>query len=508
MYKFLRYCRIALSLLFLTAFTLVFVDIYSNIATKLFVLLRWQIVPSILGFATGSLAILTVLLLITLFFGRVYCSTLCPLGTFQDIVRRIANLFKTKKQRRLDYAKPHNYWRYGILTLAIALFIAGSTTIILWLDPYSNYGRIAENLFKPLVVSGNNLLTHIRPSVPFFTMNEVTGAAILTAAIIFLLLIVFSAFRGRLWCNTICPVGSLLGLISRYSIFRLGIDKDACTSCTLCEKQCKSQCIDIKTQQIDSSRCVQCMDCMQVCKSSAISYNYLFAKNTEKPVQTTPNDPARRRVFIGSLSALGLAAVYRVVGKPLRIATPRNNKAIAPPGARSIAELKQHCTACHACIANCPTKTIRPAVGEYGLEGVMLPVMDYDISFCNYECTVCSEVCPNGALMPLQVEEKKVTQIGKANFFRERCITVVNGTDCGACNEHCPTKAVRMVPYNEEGQRVPEVDLSLCIGCGGCEYICPTRPRAIIVYGNPEHETVKLPEKQVQEKKEVDDFGF
>ena len=504
MYKFLRHCRIALSVCFLAAFTLIFVDIYGNIASKLFALLRWQIVPSILGLAAGSLAILTVLLLITLFFGRVYCSTLCPLGTVQDIIRRIANIFRTKKQRRLNYAKPYNYLRYGILALAIALLIAGSATLILWLDPYSNYGRIAENLFKPLAVLINNSLAHVRPSLPAFTMKEVTGAGILTAAVISLLIIGFSALRGRLWCNTMCPVGSFLGVISRYSIFRLAIDKEACNHCSLCEKQCKSQCIDSKTQQIDASRCVQCMDCMSACKTNAISHNYLFSKNVEK---NSPNDPSLRRALIGSLSALSVAAIYRAVGKPLRIAAPKNPKAIAPPGARSIAELKHHCTACHACIANCPTKTLRPAIGEYGLDGVMLPVMDYNISFCNYECTVCTQVCPNGALKRLQVDEKKVTQIGKANFFRERCITVVNETDCGACDEHCPTKAVRMIPY-KEGLRIPEIDTSLCIGCGGCEYICPTRPRAIIVYGNSEHEIVKMPEKQVQEQKEVQDFGF
>ena len=507
MYKFLRYCRIALSLFFLAAFTLVFVDIYGNIAAKLFALLRLQIMPAILGIATGSSATLTVLLLITLFFGRVYCSTLCPLGTFQDIVKRCADFFKTKKQRRLAYVKPHNYWRYGILALAIALFIAGSSIILLWLDPYSNYGRIAENLFKPFVVLGNNLFAYIKPTIPAFTMNEVTEAAVLTAFVAALLIIGFSAFCGRLWCNTMCPVGSFLGIISRYSVFRLAIDKYACTNCTLCEKQCKSQCIDIKTQQIDSSRCVQCMNCMQVCKSNAISHKYLFAKNTKKTAQTEPNDPSRRRTLIGSLSALGVAAIYHAVGKPLRIVAPKNPKAIAPPGARSIAEFKHHCTACHACIANCPTKTLRPALGEYGLDGIMMPVMDYDMSFCNYECVVCTQVCPNGALTPLQVEEKKATQIGKAHFFRERCITVVDETDCGACDEHCPTKAVRMIPY-KDGLRIPEVDVSLCIGCGGCEYICPVRPRAIIVYGNSEHETVKMPEIQEQEKKEIDDFGF
>jgi len=491
----------------LAAFTLIFVDIYGNIAAKLLGLLRWQIMPSILGIAVGGSAILMVLLLITVFFGRVYCSTLCPLGTFQDIVRRIANLFRTKRQRRFVYTKPHNYWRYGILTSAIALFIAGSSTIILWLDPYSNYGRIAENLFKPFIVLGNNLLSYVWSSIPAFSMNEVTLAAVITAFIASLLIIGFSAFHGRLWCNTMCPVGSLLGLFARNSVFRLIINKDACTNCTLCEKQCKSQCIDTETQRIDSSRCVQCMNCMQVCKSDAISHHLIYAKNIQKLVPPPQTDSSRRRVLIGSLSALGVAAIYHAIGKPLRIIAPKNPKAIAPPGARSVAELKHHCTACHACIANCPTRTLRPALGEYGLDGVMMPVMDYDISFCNYECVVCTHVCPAGALIPLQVDEKKVTQVGKAHFFRERCITVVDENDCGACNEHCPTKAVRMIPY-KEGLLIPEIDLSLCIGCGGCEYICPTRPRAIIVYGNPEHEIVQMPEIQMQEKKEVNDFGF
>lgn len=499
MYKVLHHCRVLLSLLFLIAFTLIFIDIYGTLSLTLSGLLKWQIIPSILGIGAGSLATLTVLLLITLFFGRVYCSTLCPLGTFQDVVTRIAGWFKTKKQRRLTYRKASNYWRYGILTLVVALFIAGSTTLLLCLDPYSNYGRIAGNLFKPVALFTNNLATHVWPSIPSYTMNEVTGSAIIAAAVVFLLVAGFSIFRGRLWCNTVCPVGSLVGIISRYSVFRLGIDKESCTRCTLCAKQCKSQCIDIETQQIDASRCVQCMNCMQVCKTNAIAHKYIFAKNVDKRATKAPVALSRRRVFIGSLATLGVAVAYRAVGKPLRIA-PKNSKAIAPPGARSVAELKHHCTACHACIVNCPTRVIRPAIGEYGIDGVMLPVMDYNLSFCNYECTVCSQVCPNGALIPLEKEEKIVMQIGKAHFFKGRCIVVTDGTDCGACDEHCPTKAVHMVPY-KDSLRIPQVDQSLCIGCGGCEYICPARPRAIIVSGNLEHEIAKKPEVQEQEQK-------
>ena len=503
MYKILRRCRVVLSLLFLIAFTLIFIDIYGSISIKLIGLLKWQIVPSILGIASGSLAMLSTLLLITFFFGRVYCSTLCPLGTFQDGITRVANVFKTKKQKRFNYDKPKNYWRYGIFTIALALFVAGSTAFLLWLDPYSNYGRVAENLFRPIVIFGNNLLTHVSDSIPSHQFKELVWSSSLAAAVLLLLVAGFSAFRGRLWCNMICPVGSFLGLISRYSAFRISIDKETCTGCSLCERKCKAQCIDAKAKVVDHSRCVQCLNCMQVCSANAIKHRYSFAK---KSVNAEPNDPSLRRTLIGSIGTLGAAAVYHAVGSPLRI-TSQNTKAIAPPGARSVEQLKKHCTACHACVANCPTQVLRPAVGEYGIDGFMLPVMDYNLSFCNYECTVCSGVCPNGALTPLTVEEKVITQIGKAVFYKDRCVVVRDGTDCGACDEHCPTKAVRMVPY-EGDLLIPFVDQSICVGCGGCEYICPARPRAIIVAANPEHLIAEKPEVQEQEEIVVDDFGF
>jgi ferredoxin len=136
----------------------------------------------------------------------------------------------------------------------------------------------------------------------------------------------------------------------------------------------------------------------------------------------------------------------------------------------------------------------------YGLKGILQPRMDYITSFCNYECKLCGDVCPTGAILPLLLEEKKLTQLGKAKFVKENCVVETQKTDCGACSEHCPTKAVQMMPY-WRNLTIPEVTEDICVGCGACEYACPTDPKSIYVEGNPTHQQAKEPR---QEKLDVD----
>lgn len=147
---------------------------------------------------------------------------------------------------------------------------------------------------------------------------------------------------------------------------------------------------------------------------------------------------------------------------------------------------------------------------EYGLDGVLLPVLNFDNHFCSYECNQCSIVCPSNAIMPITLEEKKLTQVGKVRFIPKRCIVFTDKTACGACEEHCPTKAITMVPYkNREGLYFPSVNRDYCIGCGGCEFICPAVPeKAMIVQGLDVHETAKKPLKEEQEELVIDSFGF
>ncbi|MGD9687601.1 MAG: 4Fe-4S dicluster domain-containing protein, partial [Desulfobacter sp.] len=170
------------------------------------------------------------------------------------------------------------------------------------------------------------------------------------------------------------------------------------------------------------------------------------------------------------------------------------------------------CTACHLCVSACPSRVLVPSVFSFGLSGIMQPQMDFDAGHCDYDCTVCSNICPSGAILPLTVEKKRLIQVGVAKFIKENCVVYTDNTNCGACSEHCPTKAVHMVPYlNAAGRKlvIPEVDENICVGCGGCEHACPTKPfRAIYVDGNIEHKTARKPKEKKMEKDTGDDFPF
>ena len=181
---------------------------------------------------------------------------------------------------------------------------------------------------------------------------------------------------------------------------------------------------------------------------------------------------------------------------------------ISPPGSLGHEHLGQHCTACHLCISKCPSRVLKPALLEYGLSGMMQPMMYFDKGFCNYDCTVCSDVCPNGAILPLSVEEKHRTQVGRVVFVEDFCIVHTDGTSCGACSEHCPTQAVSMIPYRD-GLTIPHTNPQICVGCGGCEYVCPATPhKAIYVEGEAVHQEALPFEDTGTDEVELDGFGF
>jgi ferredoxin len=165
--------------------------------------------------------------------------------------------------------------------------------------------------------------------------------------------------------------------------------------------------------------------------------------------------------------------------------------AITPPGSFYLEHFNNACTACHLCVSACPTGVLRPSLFEYGIFGMMQPFMDYKTGFCHYECTKCSKVCPNGAILPLTIEQKQTTQIGVARFVRCNCIIFTDGILCSECSEHCPTKAIKMTPSTTPivGEiNIPEITPELCVGCGACEYACPVKPyKAIVIDGLPEH---------------------
>ncbi len=182
----------------------------------------------------------------------------------------------------------------------------------------------------------------------------------------------------------------------------------------------------------------------------------------------------------------------------------------SPPGSKSVDHFYSNCTACHLCVAACPTHVLQPSFLEHGVFNILQPYLDNSAAYCTFECVRCTEVCPTGALLPVTIEKKKTLQIGKTNFVKENCIVETEGTACGACSEHCPTKAVIMIPY-KNNLKIPEVRNDYCVGCGACEYACPTQPyKAIYVEGNPVHQIAKeAPEERFeQEVNYKEEFPF
>ena len=517
--RHLRTLRIIISLLLLSVSSFLFLD-FNNFFSTEFIsgFFYLQFIPSVLNFLTTfsiTAGGFIIVILSIILFGRVYCSTICPLGILQDVIIYISNKIKKK---RFVFLKARNFLRYSILLVSIGFAVFGSMFLINLLDPYSNFGRIVSNLFRPVYYAANNLLANIFESFNnyyFFTV-EVKNSDLLTIIFttFFLGVIIFLAStRGRIFCNTICPLGALMGFVSKFSIFKIKIDEKMCISCRKCEIVCKAGCIDTKNKTIDFSRCINCFDCFSACNLNGISYKFSRNGKTKKHKEISDNS---RRLIISkaTIGLFGLPLLLKsqsnILPEKLSKVVEQKTTAVCPPGSKSLNHFTEFCIACQLCVSNCPTQVLQASFLNFGLKGIMQPKMDFHTSFCNFECVKCSEICPSGAIQPIKLENKKLTQIGIAHFIKENCIVYTENTDCGACSEHCPTKAVDMIPY-KNNLRIPEVDSEICIGCGACEYACPTKPyKAIFVDGNALHLKIEKTKQKSTGKKidYKDDFPF
>ena len=514
----LRKFRIGFSAVILVFFILVFIDFRSLIPAKYInYLLYLQFVPSIIKyfdlktFAAGGFI---VILLLTLISGRTYCSFLCPMGIGQDLFSRIGGKIR-KKFRRFGFKRPFTLIRYSLLIITLGVAMIWGIYLVTLLDPYSIFGRFITFFGKPVVLLLNNFFTGILGKFDLYSLShtEIKGFSLLTYSVpvVFSLLVaVLSLIKGRLYCNMICPVGTLLGLVSKISLFRIKYNDLECTRCGRCSVACKSSCIDFLNHNIDVSRCVNCFNCISTCPDKALSYSFIGSKNIAHKT-----DESKRRFVAGSiLLLLGIPQIAKGQDKkapsPKKESTVKESRTfpVCPPGAGTMEDFNKYCTACSLCITACPNNVLKPAVKQYGIAGFLQPVMDYHKSFCTYNCTICTEVCPTSALKPLLLEAKKLTQIGKANFIKDNCIVKTEKTACGACSEACPTKAVYMIPY-EGNLVIPETNHEICIGCGHCEYACPTTPyKAIFVDGNPVHQAAKKPENKNSDISTPVEFPF
>lgn len=490
-------------MLFFVAVTALFLDFTGTIHAWLGWTAKVQFLPALLAVNAGVVALLV---LLTLLAGRVYCSVICPLGVMQDIVSWISGRRK-KKKYRFSYSPEVKWLRYGVLGLFVIALIAGVGSFVALLAPYSSYGRIATNLFAPVYRWGNNLLAYFAERADSYAFYETevwlkSLPTFLIAAVTFVVLITLAWRNGRTYCNTICPVGTVLGFFSRFSLFRPVIDAEKFKNCSLCSRGCKAACIDYKNHRIDYSRCVACMDCIDTCKHDALRLEYRWKKTnktaTDKPAQTVTSEQidTARRSFLSATAVLAATSVVKAQEKkvdgglaviedkkiPVR-ATP-----IVPPGAWSARHFARHCTACQLCVSACPNNVLRPSTEPARL---MQPEMSYERGYCRPECTRCSDVCPAGAIRPITIEEKSSARIGHAVWIRKNCIPLTDGVECGNCARHCPSGAILMVPSDSEDPnsvRIPVVNAERCIGCGACENLCPARPfSAIYVEGHTMH---------------------
>ena len=478
----LKKLRVILAALFWIGITLLFLDSTGVLQKWLGWMPKLQFLPAVMAV---NVAVIVALVLVTLVFGRIYCSVICALGVFQDGISFVGTLGKKTPYK---YRKELRWLRYGVWVAFVVLMVLGIQWAVALLAPYSAYGRMVQSLRHPYLTTA------------------------IVAGVTLVVIVALSLKGGRTYCNAICPVGTTLSFFSRFAMFRPVIDTQKCKKCKACEHNCKAQCISITKdeQKIDYSRCVDCFNCLESCKFGALEYRFAWGKeiagqagNDEKGAGNDGGEASnsggegRRAFMAGTVMAVGAAALKGIEaraqdGKKVdggfaeivpKTALERETP-ITPPGSKSVKDFYRKCTACQLCVAKCPNNVLRPSTD---LEHLMQPEMGYEKGFCRPECTACSEVCPSGAIVKIGREEKTQYHIGTARVNPDMCLSATGRSKCGKCASICPAGAIMMVE-TEGGFTRPTVAEEVCIGCGACEQYCPVRPiSAITVNGKEEH---------------------
>ena len=354
----LRKIRITLAAIVFILITLLFLDFTGTLHTWFGWMAKIQFLPAVLAL---NIVVIALLVIITLLFGRIYCSVICPLGIMQDIIARL-----NRKKNRYGFSKEIRWLRYSVLAVFIIALIAGIGSFVALLAPYSSYGRIAENLLSPVYLFGNNILASISEHFDSYAFYHAdvwikSMPTFIIAALTFIIIAYLAWRGGRTYCNTICPVGTVLSFFARFSLFKIYFDEDKCRKCSKCSKNCKASCIDYKNMTVDHSRCVTCGNCLEQCSFDALHFGIKRGKKQEV-------DEGKRAFLLGAALATTGAAIAQVKKKTdggLAVIedkeAPERKTPLTPPGSFSAKNMSQHCTACQLCVSECPNDVLRPS---------------------------------------------------------------------------------------------------------------------------------------------------
>jgi polyferredoxin len=434
-----------------------------------------------------------VVVLLTVALGRFFCGWFCPLGAVIDAAG--ATLFRNS--RRSD-AVPASWRRYKYLIL---FFLAASSLFTLqWVflfDPIS----ILIRTFTVSVFPALNLVLHRifdglyrspgpipRISEPvygflkshFLAFEQPVFRTSAIVGLLFLGILVAERYQRRFWCRNLCPLGGLLALLGRFGLFRRRITEAGCTRCGLCESNCRMAAIGGDVAVTDPGECIECMDCQAICPEEVIHFS---GKEGRKPAVV---DLTRR----GVLASAALGAITVPFFEVEAHGKAPNPLLVRPPGALPEGEFLARCTRCGECMRVCIANGLQPTWFEAGIEGMWSPILVSRIGYCEFNCTLCGQVCPTGAIRRLPLPEKRKTKLGLAYVDRSRCLPWVGQSDCIVCEEHCPTWSKAIVFREERTQtargewrifKKPYIDEDLCVGCGICETKCPLTDRAAVL---------------------------
>ncbi|MBD3234383.1 MAG: 4Fe-4S binding protein [candidate division Zixibacteria bacterium] len=430
-----------------------------------------------------AMFISVVVIIATLLLGRVFCGWVCPMGTTLDLTSRIgntANRYKLNKTHHLKY-----YLLIGFLVASILGF-----QLVYHLDPISLITRTFTVVILPILVKSFNfifnLLFNIKPlQIPLLQIQSSMVDSLLplepyffqsafVLGLIFTIIIGFELYSRRTFCQSVCPLGALLGLLCKPQILTRKVDEDGCTMCAQCQDVCKTNAIPDDYHETELRECIQCFNCVDTCPENVITINFTGAAQQHKTDFTR-----RKLVFAGAGGIAGAAFTGISFIRP-----DESSKLIRPPGTVSEKEFVERCVRCYQCIRACATSGnfLQPSLLEGGWESLLSPYGVAATGYCEFNCTLCTEVCPTDAIKELDMETKHKTIIGLAFFDKNRCLPYKDGTPCIVCEEHCPTPE-KAIQFNEEEYtypdgssrviKVPYVVENLCIGCGICEYKCP-----------------------------------